>query len=463
MKNQILSVGIDIGTTTTQVIFSQITVESTATSTIPEVKITDKEIIYKSEIYFTPLLSNCKINLEKLKKIIKAEYEKAQVQKQEISVGAIIITGETARKENAREVLKALADFAGDFVVATAGPDLESILAGYGAGAAEVSKKFTDYVVNFDIGGGTTNAAVFLDGEVVDSFALNIGGRLIKIDNQGVIQYISNKIDPLLRYLNLQLAVGGQANLTELKMLTDAFAAMYLQMNGKQKLPEELERLFILHTHKGIAADLFMFSGGVAEFIYSDAEIRSLNDVSRFGDIGPLLGDSIRKMFAQYRHRLLEPKEKIRATVIGAGSYSVKISGSTIVFDNALLPLRNVPIIKLTTLENMQYVIEKKVRLYEDIPVAIAFSGPKSPSYIQVKEMAKAIVHGLSENHHPMIVIVEHDFAKALGQILEHIICKQKPVICIDRIKVDNGDYVDIGKSITDIVPVVVKTLIFKT
>jgi len=463
MKNQILSVGIDIGTTTTQVIFSQITVESTATSTIPEVKITDKEIIYKSEIYFTPLLSNCKINLEELKETIRSEYEKAQVQKQAISVGAIIITGETARKENAQEVLEVLADFAGEFVVATAGPDLESILAGYGAGAAEASKKFTEHVVNFDIGGGTTNAAVFWDGEAVDSFALDIGGRLIQIDNQGVIQYISYKIDPLLHHLNLHLAVGMKPKLIELKVLTDAFAAMFLQMNGKKKLPEELEQLFILHTHKGIAADIFMFSGGVAEFIYSDAEVRSMNDVIRFGDIGPLLGYSIRKMFEQYQHKLLEPKEKIRATVIGAGSYSVKISGSTIVFDNELLPLRNVPIIKLITLENMQSMIEKKVRLYEDIPVAIAFSGPKSPSYLQIKEMAKAIVHGLSENHHPIIVIVEHDFAKALGQMIEYTICKQKQVICIDRIKVDNGDYVDIGKSITDIVPVAVKTLIFKS
>ncbi len=463
MKNEILSVGIDIGTTTTQVIFSQITVERTATSTIPEIKITDKAIVYKSEIYFTPLVSRYKIDLEKLKEIIKSEYDKAQVQKQEISVGAIIITGETARKENAEEVLTALADFAGDFVVATAGPDLESILAGYGSGAAEASKKFTEYVVNFDIGGGTTNAAVFWDGEVVDSFALDIGGRLIQIDTQGMIQYISDKINPLIHSLNLNLAIGMKPELTELKVLTDAFATMFLQMNGNQKLHEEVERLFILHTHKGIAAGHFMFSGGVAEFIYSDTEISSMKDVIRFGDIGPLLGYSIRKTFKQYQNSLLEPKEKIRATVIGVGSYSVKISGSTIVFDNDVLPLRNIPIIKLTTLENMQALIQKKTQLYGDIPVAIAFSGPKAPSYLQIKEMAQAIIKGLAENHQPIIVIVEHDFAKALGQIIEHAICKTKQVICIDRIQVDNGDYVDIGKSITDIVPVVVKTLIFKS
>ena len=51
-----------------------------------------------------------------------------------LRTGAVIITGETARKENANEVLEALSDLAGDFVVATAGPDLESILAARGAG-----------------------------------------------------------------------------------------------------------------------------------------------------------------------------------------------------------------------------------------------------------------------------------------------------------------------------------------
>lgn len=466
MKSEFLSVGIDVGTTTTQVIFSRIKVENTATSfLIPEVKITDKQVLYKSKIHFTPLLSRDKINLEKLKELIIFEYDKANIQKHEIATGAIIITGETARKHNAQQVLSILSDFAGDFVVATAGPDLESILAGYGAGAAEASNDLTARVINFDIGGGTTNAAVFWEGEVIDSFALDIGGRLIQIDQQGVISYISDKVVQLIWSLHLNLAVGTVARLADLKILTDAFAEMFVQINNSESVHEEVLRLFIGHTHKGLTAEKIMFSGGVAEFIYSDYEISTMKDVILFGDMGPLLGYSIRKTFEKHKQSFIESKEKIRATVIGAGSHSIKISGSTILFDDELAPLKNLPIIKLTEDAHIAHMfkgLDEKIKRYEGAPVAIAFRGPRSPSYLQIKEMATAIVAGAAVHSQPVIVIVENDFAKALGQIIMNMLKQTKKVICIDQIKVDNGDYIDIGKSIANVVPTVVKTLIFQ-
>jgi ethanolamine utilization protein EutA len=465
MEREFLSVGIDIGTTTTQVIFSRIKVENTATSfLIPEMKITDKKILYKSEIHFTPLLARDKINLWELKAIIESEYDKAGIQKDEIVTGAIIITGETARKNNAEEVLSILSDFAGDFVVATAGPDLESILAGHGAGAAEASNHFIARVVNFDIGGGTTNGAIFWEGEVIDSFALDIGGRLIQIDQQGVICYVSEKITQLINYLQLELVVGVKAKLEDIKALTDVFAKIFVQISSNADLEEEAVKLFIGHSHKGLKAEKIMFSGGVAEFIYSDYEIGSMKDVTLFGDIGPLLGYSIRKNFEKDQHRLVEAREKIRATVIGAGSHSIKISGSTIVFDDDLLPLKNIPIIKLAEDEDIEHMfngIGEKIKRYGDTPVALAFKGPKSPSYGQIKEMAKAIAAN-AVGSHPVIVIVENDFAKALGQTVMNMLNTGTRVICIDQIKVDNGDYIDIGKSIANVVPTVVKTLIFK-
>lgn len=465
MESEFLSVGIDIGTTTTQVVFSRIKIENTASSfLIPEVKITDKKILYKSKIHFTPLLSIDKINLQELKEMIESEYDKASIQKDEIATGAIIITGETARKNNAEEVLSILSDFAGDFVVATAGPDLESVLAGYGAGAAEASNDFTARVINFDIGGGTTNAAIFWEGEVIDSFALDIGGRLIQIDQQGVICYVSEKVTQLINSLQLHLVVGTKAKLEDLKVLTDTFAKMLVQINSNQGLEEEAVKLFICHGHKGLEAEKIMFSGGVAEFIYSDYEIGSMKDVIVFGDIGPLLGYSIRKTFEKYQYRLVESREKIRATVIGAGSHSIKISGSTILFDDDIVPLKNIPIIKLAENENIGHMFKgvgEKIKRYDDTPVALAFKGPRSPSYLQIKEMAKAIAANAASSH-PVIVIVENDFAKALGQTILNLLNNSRKVICIDQIKVDNGDYIDIGKSIANVVPTVVKTLIFK-
>lgn len=278
MEQEILSVGIDIGTTTTQLVFSKITVCSIPSSfSIAKVKITHKTITYKSKIYFTPLISYEKIDLEKIKKIIILEYKNAGINKKDISTGAIIITGETSRKENAQEVLNTLSEFAGDFVVATAGPDLEAMLAGYGSGASELSKKSTEKVINFDVGGGTTNVAIFEDGEAVDCFALDIGGRLIKFGDNCEITYISKKITQLIKSLNLDLRIGIVPEFNNLKKLTDAFAMMLLKIGENEILDEVSEKLFIAHKNRCIKTDCFMFSGGVSEFVYKNATLEKVS------------------------------------------------------------------------------------------------------------------------------------------------------------------------------------------
>ena len=134
MREQLLSVGIDIGTSTTQLVISRLTLENRANPfSVPRVDISEREVLYRSEIHFTPLKSDVRIDGPGVRAIVAEEYQKSGFRPQEVATGAVIITGETARKENAQEVLSALAEFAGDFVVATAGPDLESILAARGA------------------------------------------------------------------------------------------------------------------------------------------------------------------------------------------------------------------------------------------------------------------------------------------------------------------------------------------
>ncbi len=142
MSEFLLSVGIDLGTTTTQLIFSRLEVENTASpSSIPRIQIVNKEIIHRGDIHFTPLLSRASIDVSAVRELVEREYAKAGVKPEDLSAGAVIITGETARKENSEAVLRTLSGLAGDFVVATAGSDLESIIAGRGAGTAAMSQK----------------------------------------------------------------------------------------------------------------------------------------------------------------------------------------------------------------------------------------------------------------------------------------------------------------------------------
>ena len=134
MHEIIKSVGIDIGTSTTQLIFSELTIENEASNyVVPRINIVDKKVTYRSKIYFTPLLDQKTIDAEKVKEIIEKEYQDAGMKPEDLSTGAVIITGETARKQNANVVLDTLSNLAGDFVVATAGPDLESVLSARGA------------------------------------------------------------------------------------------------------------------------------------------------------------------------------------------------------------------------------------------------------------------------------------------------------------------------------------------
>jgi ethanolamine utilization protein EutA len=470
LRQELLSIGIDIGTTSTQMIFSRLTLSSRAgVAAIPELKITKKEILYQSDIHFTPLSDHDLIDFAALKDILFLEYQKSGFKPSTIQTGAVIITGETSRKENANRVLDSLAGLAGDFVVTAAGPDLEAVLAGWGAGAAEISKTFSGKVINFDIGGGTTNAGVFFNGETISTFALDIGGRLITFDDRGDITYISNRITPLIHQLQLNLKVGDSASFAELQQLSNRLAEMFLELLAVKPLTPETEDLFILHNHPAIAAEAISFSGGVAEYVYNGKVIAGIADLP-FHDFGPLLGQSIRQTIADHNINLIKSREPIRATVVGAGNHTVNISGSTIVYSPEILPLKNIPVIQLFLADEQEQLdllgqkITAKTALYPQQTVAIAFRGQQSPRYTEIKVMADHIVSCLKvTDAQPLIVIVEHDFAKALGQTIRNLLPSHKPLVCLDRICVKGGDYIDIGAPIAGVVPVVIKTLIFNT
>lgn len=468
MTEEILSVGIDIGTTTSQVIFSKLTLENSSFTAVPEVSIKDKEIIYRSDVHFTPLTMDDTIDIPAIEALIDAEYAKAGVRREDIGTGAIIITGESSRKENARRAVMGLSRHAGDFVVASAGPDLESVLAGYGAGAGDYSKHTAKPVINFDIGGGTTNASVFVDNTIEDSFALDIGGRLVRVDEMNRLTYVSERIKPLIRELGLNIAVGQDADVVALCELTDAFAQVLLKICDQAPLSDAEAQLYINHKDKGQVIDAVMFSGGVAECIYDEGDAPlTLDDLQRYGDIGPFVGRSVAKVFSNAPHiQLLVPNEKIRATVIGAGSYSVRLSGTTVLANDDLAPLKNIPVIAIDHVDDTQRLKAElllKERMYEPgQQLAVALSCETVNDYVSMKKVAKALAEGGKDLGPVLLVIVREDYAKALGLLLQKY-SNGQPVICLDRINVAQGDYVDIGKSVAGIVPVVVKTLIFQS
>lgn len=471
-KETLLTVGIDLGTSTTQLVLSELTVENFASAfTVPRISISDKKVIYRSDIIFTPLLNQSEIDAEPIKAFVAEQYHQAGIHKQDIQMGAVIITGETARKSNANNVLRALSGYAGDFVVATAGPDLESIIAGKGAGAQTYSETKRKPVVNLDIGGGTTNLAVFKDGEVIDTACFDIGGRLIKLDQQQKITYIAPKIQEIINKKGLTLHLGDQATEQNLLPIISELVAVLENSIGLGTQSPFYQLLVTNHPlRKGEDLPIVTFSGGVADCLNTTS-----TNLFKYGDIGLLLGKYLRKSLIFSEKEVLESVETIRATVVGAGSHTAEISGSTIAYREQILPVKNIPILKLAqedetlTVTELGQRIQEKLnwhRIEETPQIALAIRGMSNPTFVDIQRYGQGIVEGLASlvaEQIPIIVMVDEDMAKALGHALSAHLPKDYPFICLDSVKVENGDYVDIGLPVAEgaVLPVIVKTLVF--
>ncbi len=440
MSETLRSVGLDVGTTTTQLIISELQIQNQAGAfAVPQMAITERKILYRSPVYFTPLIGQNLVDGAAIRAIVDKEYEAAGVKRESLDTGAVIITGETSRKENARAVLENLSEFAGDFVVATAGPDLESVLAAKGAGAVEFSEKTGKTVLHMDIGGGTSNLALIENGRITATGCLNVGGRLLKFDKKGEIIYVS----PVLQAFNKPVQV-----LVE-------FLVQALQMAAGLREANDLFRHF--WTEESAGGDSWLkqlpngeivisFSGGVADCIETEHEPLA------FGDIGPALGQAIRKSkLCRGEYRLGE--QTIRATVIGAGCHSAQLSGSTVFYRNIEFPLKNLPVVRITDTSQIRQRLEM-----QDTTAVLSMAGFLSPNYAQVVSLAEQIAAGVGER--PVFVALEQDMAKALGQAIALRLPTDRPCLCIDSVKLEEGSFLDVAAPVGPALPVVIKTLI---
>ena len=457
MDDILCSVGLDIGTTSTQFIVSRLTVSNRASSfAVPEMEIASREILYRSPIHFTPLLEGNLVDGDKIRTLLEEEYKKAGISREDVDTGAVIITGETSRRENAKAVLSALSDHAGDFVVATAGPALESVLAARGAGAVAYSQETGETVFHMDIGGGTANLALIEKGRIVCTDCLNVGGRLLKLDETGKILYRSPVLEGLCPF-----SVGEQVTVADLQPLAETLVQA-LEMAAGLRTPTPLLtqlRSKELGEHPGCAVKnaTISFSGGVADCI------ETKHTPFAFGDMGPVLGQAIRKSrLCRQPYRL--GAETIRATVIGAGCHSAQLSGSTVFFQNMAFPLKNRPVVTLTAEEQAQSTqeliscIRQKLSGQDTLSV-LAIPGLDAPHYEQIKQLASAIAAAMDG---PILVAVETDMAKALGQAISLCGRQKESILCMDRVRLQTGDYLDVGNPIGPALPVVVKTLILE-
>ncbi|MDR7484902.1 MAG: ethanolamine ammonia-lyase reactivating factor EutA [Armatimonadota bacterium] len=467
------SVGVDIGTSTSHMVFSRLVLERQGRRLSSRFAVTERAILFRSPVIFTPYAPSGAIDAAALGGFINATYTDAGALPDDIDAGAVITTGEAARRENARAISELFAREVGRFVCATAGPNLESLLAAHGSGAVEFSRDDEEPLLNVDIGGGTTKFAVCRAGQVEQTGAIHLGARLLAWDADGRLTRLEEAGRRLAVEAGLSRTEGSRA-----------------PMPGDRLPPEALDRLasHMAETVLGIAmgardTDLWItepllaapphrrvvFSGGVAEYVYG-------RERQEFGDLGPRLAAALRRRAGELGIALQEPIEAIRATCIGASQYTVQLSGDTIFLSHPqVLPLRSVPVARLRRAAPPAAAIAQSVHQAlarldltggEDGPFALAVHWHHGADYASLRELCAGIVAALPQlrNGHPLLLVVDADVAGLVGALLQQEFGVTGALVCIDQVSLREFDYVDVGRPLPDqgVVPVVVKSLVFR-
>jgi ethanolamine utilization protein EutA len=465
------SVGIDIGSSTSHLVFSQLTLRRQGASLSARFKVTERKVLFRSAIMLTPYLSGTMIDVETIKHFIQSAYREAQLQPEEIDTGAVIITGEALKKENAQPIVEYFAQYAGKFICAAAGHNHEALLAAYGSGAVEISKAEHKTVLNVDMGGGTTKFALIERGEVTQTAAINIGARLIAFDASNVVIRLEEAGRTLMQHLSYSVALGKKLS----KKYQQAFAAVMasvlfevIAQGPTSALAKQLMLTPPLRNYRLDRVDHIIFSGGVSEHVYG-------HDQTTHGDVGPLLGKQVRGALTALAKKdmLCEPIEGIRATVIGAGEYAVQASGNTSYISNPqVLPVFGLKVVRASLApeqpvgESLKQALARfDLTSYSSgLALSLSLDGPLNYQTLrEVGEGIAAICHGPQHDANPLYLVLELDVAKSLGGILKEELQLDRELIAIDGIEVGDLDYLDIGApiGITEVIPVTVKSLMF--
>jgi ethanolamine utilization protein EutA len=426
--------------------------------------VVERKVIHRSDVILTPYSSERRIDTDAIGKFIERSYAEAGWSPDEIDTGAVITTGEAARKENASAIVQLFSGQAGKFVCATAGHHLESLLAAHGSGAVALSRDpATPLVLNTDIGGGTTKLAVCRDGRVEETAALDIGARLVSWDKAGRIRSVTPAGARVANEAGAKIAVGDQGDGHALDAMAERIADLALRIPTGR----DLDDASIWLTEPLVARGPFhtlVFSGGVGEYI------NGLQG-AEFGDLGLRLGRAIQRRLAKFE--VLRPIESIRATCIGASQYSVQVSGDTLFLpDPSLLPLRDLAAVAVRPDKPDASAIADEIRRgitrldREDGRFALAVRWRHGSAYPALRELCAGIADGTRDHlgpQSPLVVVLDVDLAGIVGQMLRDELGVRAPIICVDQIALSDLDFIDIGAVVPDkaVVPVVVKSLVF--
>jgi ethanolamine utilization protein EutA len=249
---------------------------------------------------------------------------------------------------------------------------------------------------------------------------LDIGGRLIRLEDSK-ISYVYPKIKELAGQNGIALKAGDTADAGILRRVCGLMADMLAQLLYLQPETVELSGLFtngVVNYPQTLPIDAVTFSGGVAGLIYG----QDTDDPFKYGDIGVLLAEAIKESAWFHSLEVYRPAETIRATVIGAGAHTTKLSGSTICYDPEILPIKNLPVIRMR--DQSEYTgaaLKEYQKMNVDGMVAVAMGGNDIETFQDIQKAAEMLLEEtrfLRSKAYAMVILVEKDFAKAIGNAI---------------------------------------------
>jgi ethanolamine utilization protein EutA len=467
----VLTAGVDIGSSTSHLVFSEIVLERLDARYV----VVSRNTLYESEILLTPYAAGETIDAAALGRFFESQYQKAGIDPQKIDTGALILTGVAVERTNARAIGELFARQAGRMVAVTAGDNLEAIMAGHGSGAVARSLREQAPVLNIDIGGGTTKIAVCADGKVVSQAALDAGARLVCLDPAGRVSRIEGAARAYSAEAGFELGLGNELAALQRQALAEVMAERILAVvRGGSPAIGSVRLLRTEPLDTSVAPKSVIVSGGVAEYFYG-------RESEAFGDLGRELAIAVRRGLEAAGMRIAEPDQAIRATVIGASQYTTQVSGSTIyVAPMSLLPLRNVPVIapdlaiageKIDAARVASSIRSALARLdlaHGETPVAIFAPWRGSATFARLDAFCRGVVEGLENllaQGHPIVLVGDGDTGGLIGVHFHEELGVDYPVVSIDSLDLREFDYIDIGRMLefSGAVPVVIKSLLFPT
>ncbi len=468
---ELTTVGIDIGSSTSHLLFAKVVLQRQTQGLSSRFVVIDRQIVWRSPIMLTPFLPDGTIDAHRLGHFIHDAYHAAGLRRSEVDSGAVILTGEAIKRKNARAIDELFAADAGKFVCATAGHKLECLLAAHGSGAVRLSKERDQCVLHVDIGGGTTKLALIDRGVVVGLSAFAVGGRLLAADADGAW----TRVDDSARLVAEDLGLATDPQSLADPDIRREIAGRLAAITADQLLGAPLDSVgtalqLTEPLPRDVAPSAFTFSGGVSEYIFG-------HEAREYGDIAKLLAtDLCRQLANRTMLPLIDPGQRIRATVIGASQFTVQVSGKTIYLpDPGVLPVHNVPVVHINLdlahhIDRAAIVNAIRTALaHLDLEpagrMAIAFSWHGDPEYSRLRTAAEAIVEalGAAPSEELLLLMIDGDVGKTFGRILHEELKFPRKLVSIDGVQLQELDYVDVGELISPpgVVPVVIKSLLF--